>query len=316
MKQEIKNRIKKFLDRLPYIRALKNEIETLKRDTAVAFPAGHYYSPIPSKQEVLNREKQIFGIDKKNIDGIELNEREQLELLEKIKVYYDAIPFGDNKNEKMRYYFNNEFYGYADAVFLYSMIRHYQPHKIIEIGSGFSSAVMLDTNELFFENAIQCYFIDPYPERLPALLKENDRKNHRIIRDCIQDVDLEFFKQLKENDILFVDSSHVSKTGSDVNYIVFNILPNLNSGVLIHFHDIFYPFEYPKEWVLAGRVWSEGYILRAFLEFNSKFKIILFNTFLMHFHESWLRGNMPLSLKKNDTAIWLKDCSSLWLRKL
>lgn len=314
MKQKIKNSVKKLLDKLPYISTLKSEVEAFK--AATAFPLGHYYSPIPSKEEILKREKQIFEVRRKDIDGVDLNEKEQLELLEEIKKHYDTIPFEDDKKDELRYYYKNDFYGYSDAIFLYSMIRHFQPDKIVEVGSGFSSAVMLDTNELFLRNKVQCYFIDPYPEQLLALLNEADKKNHKIVSRCVQEVDLEFFKQLKENDILFIDSSHVSKTGSDVNHVLFNILPSLNSGVLIHFHDIFYPFEYPKQWVLAGWAWNEDYILRAFLQFNSRFKVILFDHFLQHFHESWFSENMPLCLKKNDDSIWLKECSSMWLRKL
>ncbi len=317
MKQKIKKLVKRLLDRLPYIRTPKKKLEEFGKGATIAFPLGHYYSPFPSKQEILKREKQIFDIRGKDIDdGIDLNEKEQLELLEKLKNYYPAIPFKDHKEGKLRYYFKNQFYGYSDAIFLYCVIRHFQPKKTIEVGSGFSSAVMLDTNELFMKNKIQCHFIDPHPERLLTLLNEEDKKNHKIISDCVQDVDLELFKQVKENDILFIDSSHVSKTGGDVNHILFNILPNLNSGVLIHFHDVFYPFEYPKQWVLAGRAWNESYILRAFLQFNSRFKVVLFNNFLQRFHKDWFDENMPLCLKKNDDAIWLEECGSIWLRKL
>ncbi|NQS88701.1 hypothetical protein HQ584_02790 [Patescibacteria group bacterium] len=117
---------------------------------------------------------------------------------------------------------------------------------------------------------------------------------------------MESFKQLKENDILFIDTSHVSKTGSDVNYIFFDILPNLNSGVLIHFHDIFYPFEYPKKKILDGHAFNECYILRAFLQYNTRFKIILFNTFLEHYYEDWFRQNMPLCLRNKGGSIWLR----------
>ncbi|MBF0510802.1 MAG: class I SAM-dependent methyltransferase, partial [Candidatus Omnitrophica bacterium] len=120
------------------------------------------------------------------------------------------------------------------------------------------------------------------------------------------DVDVSFFDELGENDILFVDSSHVSKTGSDVNHILFNILPKLNKGVLIHFHDIFYPFEYPKPWVLEGRCWNEDYLLRAFLSYNNSFEIVVFNTFLEHFHEDWFKENMPLCLKNKGGSIWLR----------
>lgn len=114
------------------------------------------------------------------------------------------------------------------------------------------------------------------------------------------------FDILKENDILFVDSTHVSKVGSDVNYLLFEILPRLNKGVYIHFHDIFYPFEYPKEWIYDGKAWNEDYILRAFLQYNDSFKIFFFNTFLESFFREKFTLEMPLCLKNTGGSLWIK----------
>lgn len=270
------------------------------------YPLGHYYSPIPSTEEILRRERQIFGIQKKEIDGIDLNEEAQFNLLEKLKDYYRDLPFEDSPKDGLRYFYRNGSYPYSDAVFLYSMMRHFQPRTIIEIGSGYSSALMLDTNDHFMKNQCKCYFIEPYPSRLLSVLKEGDLKTHKLYKNLVQEVRLDVYKELKENDILFVDSSHVAKTGSDVNHIFFNILPSLNQGVLIHFHDIFYPFEYPKEWVLNKWAWNEDYILRAFLQYNSSFKIVLFNTFLERYYEEWFRDHMPICLKNPGGSIWLR----------
>ena len=111
---------------------------------------------------------------------------------------------------------------------------------------------MLDTNDLFFDGKIECTFIEPNPERLLSLLRDNDQRRHRIIKQGIQEVGLECFAELAAGDILFVDSSHVSKVHSDVNWIFFKILPALRAGVTVHFHDVFAGFEYPKEWVFEG----------------------------------------------------------------
>ena len=268
------------------------------------YPLGHYYSPIISKREILKREQQIFNIDQKKTKGVDLNEPEQLKLLKQLVGYYEELPFTDNKKSGLRYSYNNIFYSYSDAIFLYCMLRHFKPKRVIEIGSGFSSAVMLDTNEYFMDNKIQCIFIDPDSDRLLSCFKINDRENHKIIKTYVQDVDLDLFSQLQENDILFIDSSHVAKTGSDVNFILFDILPRLKKGVLIHFHDIFYPFEYPKKWALEGRSWNEAYLLKAFLSYNFKYKIILMNTFLEYYHEGWFAQNMPLCLKQKGGSIW------------
>ena len=186
------------------------------------------------------------------------------------------------------------------------MIRHLKPQKIIEIGSGFSSAVILDTNEIFMDSSIKCDFIEPYPERLEALLKSSDKENIRIHKKRLQQIPLEFFEELNENDILFIDSTHVSKLNSDVNYIIHHLLPALPKGVYIHFHDVFYPFEYPLNYLLEGKSWNEQYILRAFLEYNKDFKIMLFNTYLENMYEAEIRSRFPLLYKNTGGSIWLK----------
>jgi predicted O-methyltransferase YrrM len=186
------------------------------------------------------------------------------------------------------------------------MIRHARPRKIVEVGSGYSSCVILDTNEIFLNNTVNCTFIEPYPKRLFSLVKEDDKSHFELIEKNLQDVDLKQFQQLSNNDILFIDSTHVSKTNSDVNYILFKILPSLQPGVLIHFHDILYPFEYPKAWLYEGRAWNEAYILRSFLQYNSSFKIEFFNTFLEHFHSALFLEKMPLCMKNTGASIWLR----------
>jgi hypothetical protein len=112
--------------------------------------------------------------------------------------------------------------------------------------------------------------------------------------------------ELEENDVLFIDSTHAAKFNSDVNYVFHKILPILSKGVYIHFHDIFYPFEYPKEWLLEGRAWNEQYILRAFLEYNINFKIVLFNTYLETMYYEQLKDRFPLIYKNTGGSIWIK----------
>jgi hypothetical protein len=186
------------------------------------------------------------------------------------------------------------------------MLRYAKPKRIIEIGSGYSSCVILDTNELFFNNSIQCTFIEPVPELLLSLIKENDRKRINLLPERLQDIEISEFSSLSEGDILFIDSSHVSKINSDVNYIFFQILPNISNGIYIHFHDIFYPFEYPKEWIYEGRAWTESYLLRAFLQYNNSFDIVYFSSFLQHFYKDYLKKEIPLCLKNEGGSIWIR----------
>jgi hypothetical protein len=179
---------------------------------------------------------------------------------------------------------------------------HIKPKRIIEIGSGYSSAVMVDLNDKHFDGNIELTFVEPFPEeRLNKLLTKNIRFN--ILKDFVQHIPLEFFQALNENDILFIDSSHISKTGSDVNYLLFEIIPNLNPGVIIHFHDIFYPFEYPKEWVDVDRAWNESYLIRAFLQFNYNYDIYYFSSFLELRHPNLFDLRMPLCMIKHEKWI-------------
>ncbi|KIA85263.1 class I SAM-dependent methyltransferase [Flavobacterium sp. AED] len=296
----LKKYIKSVINKLPYIKVLY-EISLDSR-----YPGGHYYSPIISIEEIKKREFEIWkNADEDGIRGVELRTGEQIKLIQQFTKFYEEIPFKSEKQSNVRYYFENEYYSYTDGIILYSMIKYFEPKRIIEIGSGFSSAVMLDTNQLFFNNQIDLTFIDPYPERLYSLMTESDKKQTTVIETDVQLIPLDVFRKLKGRDVLFVDSTHVTKTGSDVNYILFEILPILESGVLIHFHDVFYPFEYPKEWVFKGFNWNEDYILKAFLMYNDKFEIKLFSEYLHKHHKDSFR-DLPLSYKNTGGNLWIQ----------
>jgi SAM-dependent methyltransferase/predicted O-methyltransferase YrrM len=268
-------------------------------------PPGHYYSPIPAAIDVKMNEAEIFT-EPPAIRGVDLNETGQLRLLKEFAALYPEQPFSAGPVSDRRYFFENPNYSYSDAIFLYCMIRHLRPRQMVEIGSGYSSCAILDINELFFGNSMQCTFIDPYPQLLRDLIRETDQLRVRVIGQKIQDVSLDVFTELGPNDILFIDSSHVAKTGSDVNYILFKILPLLKAGVYIHFHDIFYPFEYPQEIVYEGRAWNEAYVLRAFLQYNRSFQIQFFSTFLIWKYKELFESQFPLCLKRPGGQIWMK----------
>ncbi|HEV7429018.1 MAG TPA: class I SAM-dependent methyltransferase [Thermoanaerobaculia bacterium] len=290
-----------------YIVALETERDQLRADLAhwkMWMSPGHFYSPIPSLEEVRAREAELFGPPPPSLPGIDLREQEQIALIKGLARFYGELPFPRTQSAETRYWFENWAYSYADAIFLYSMLRHLEPRRVIEVGSGFSSAAMLDTAERWLPET-SFTFIDPDTSTLDALLRPGDRERVSVIRARLQDVPLTTFDALVANDILFIDSTHVSKTGSDVNRIVFDILPRLAPGVHVHFHDVFYPFEYPKEWVYEGRAWNEDYILRAFLEYNGAFEIVLFGTWLARFHRDLLQELMPLTLENPGGSLWL-----------
>ena len=269
-------------------------------------PPGHFYSPIPALDDIRVNEGSVFENVSRQIAGINLCEQKQILLLRDFKKYYDELPFRPKKTPNLRYFFENPAYSYCDDIFLYCMIRHAAPKRIIEVGSGYSSCVMLDTNDLYFNGNIATTCIDPYPELLLSLINDRDRDRIKIIGSRVQDVDLAEFDSLEAGDILFIDSTHVSKIYSDVNRLFFEILPKIQNGVLIHFHDILYPFEYPREWIYEGRAWNEAYLLRAFLQYNGSFQIVLMNTFLERFHRGYFEQAMPLCLKNPGGSIWIR----------
>ena len=270
------------------------------------FAPGHYYSPVPDLRELRAREADVFDRKTAAIPGIDLNAAGQRELLEALASFYPELPFAEQKRPGLRYYYENPNFSYCDAVILYGMIRHLRPRRLVEIGCGFSSCVSLDTNDRFLNGAMQCTFIDPFPQLLQALLFPGDFDQIRIIQDGVQNVPLGVFGELEENDILFVDSSHVLKTGGDLNTILFQVLPSLRAGVCVHFHDTPFPFEYPREWVFGGRAWNESYALRAFLQYNDAFRIVYFNTYLTETHRDFFERCMPLCLRNEGASLWLR----------
>ncbi|WP_341865592.1 class I SAM-dependent methyltransferase [Helicobacter labetoulli] len=150
--------------------------------------------------------------------------------------------------------------------------------------------------------------IEPYPAILHSLLKQSDVVSPftRILPHRLQEIDEKLFGELEANDILFIDSTHIAKINSDVNQIIFTILPRLKSGVYIHFHDIFYPFSYPNDWLRDKNSWNEAYLLRAFLSFNPAFAIVFFNTCLNHLYKDEFSAALPLSQKNTGGSLWLK----------
>jgi predicted O-methyltransferase YrrM len=269
------------------------------------FPPGHFYSPYPSIEQIREDADRIWDTPPE-LPRIDLRASEQLELLAEFARFYDEMPFPEIQEPGFRYFFENAFFSFADGTVLYSMLRYLGPKRIIEVGSGFSSALILDTNERFFDNSIECTFIEPYPDQLHELARTSDLDRATLVAQSVQSVPLDLFQSLGERDILFIDSTHVSKAGSDVNHLFFNVLPVLAPGVHVHLHDIFYPFEYPREWILdLRRAWSEAYVLRAFLEYNDSFAIRFFNDYLANFHSDRVEQSLPAMLRHGGGSIWL-----------
>ena len=186
-----RNILNKIADKLPYVQNLKKLVK--HNQSALFVEPGHFYSPLVDTKHILEEEHIVFA-EEKQLNGINLNEVAQWRLLENFKEYYRKLSFPENPVEAVRYFYNNPLYSYSDAIFLFSMMLHHQPKRIIEIGSGFSSAAMLDVNEEFFNNSIDITFIEPYPENLKNIIKPGDQ--FTLLENKVQDVDINIFKSL------------------------------------------------------------------------------------------------------------------------
>lgn len=303
--------LRELVRRRDFVRALL----TSKNTRFLEFAApGHFYSPIPDMADVESNAKLLFGRAAQALPGIDLNAAAQLQLLERLAPLYASMDFSDQPRAGHRFHLDNEYFSYGDGIMLHLLLRHLRPRRVVEIGSGFSSSAMLDTNDRFLGGEVEFTFVEPFPERLFSLLSDADKRTAKVEVKPVQAVDPAVFAALEAGDILFIDSSHVAKIGSDVLHLLFEVLPRLAPGVIVHFHDVPWPFEYPKLWLEDGRAWNEAYLLRAFLQYNSAFEILFFNSFVAVHHADLLQERMPAVLKTPSSAITPGN-TSLWLRK-
>jgi hypothetical protein len=264
-------------------------------------PPGHYYSPVPGRPDI---ERALGGgALREALPGVDLREQEQRELAARLSAHWPDVPAA--RRDGWRYHPDNPMFGLADAAIYHSVLRELRPRRLVEVGSGFSSAIALDTADRHLPD-LEFTFVEPYPERLLGLLDDADRDRCRLVRSPVQDVPIETFTSLGDGDLLFIDSTHVSKAGSDVNWLVFEVLPRLADGVIVHFHDIFWPFEYPEAWLREGRGWTENYLLRAFLTYNERFRVLLFNSWVWHAEPELVRRTLPTTVDEVPGGIWLR----------
>ena len=261
----------------------------------------HFYQPIPDTQtlpETLwNHPSELVGID--------MNEALQLDLLRnhfpRFRHEYDQFPV-EPTGEPGRFHFNNGLFDGSDALVAYCMIRHFQPRLIIEVGSGFSSLIAAEAIARNKDSALIC--IEPFPLNF---LRQGFPGLRSLIEKKVEDIGLEFFSQLESGDILFIDSSHTVKIGGDVNYLFLEVLPRLKPGVIVHVHDIFLPFDYPRDWVMDElRFWTEQYLLQAFLSFNSEFEVLMANAYLAHYCMQELKATFTNSPWWGGGSFWMR----------
>lgn len=261
----------------------------------------HYYEPLFNFQKLkysLRKDRQLPGID--------FNIKEQLEFISTFNYNEEFKLINGLPENKLTFSFNKGPFRSGDAEFLYNIIRKIKPKKVIEIGCGHSTLMAqhalsqnsIDNNADTCEHICIEPFENAWLEELPIT----------VVRKLVEDVDPDFFKQLQENDILFIDSSHMIRPQGDVLFEFLQILPILNKGVVVHIHDIFTPKDYLSEWLIDGTLfWNEQYLLEAFLSFNSSFKIIGALNFLKHNYFKELSEKCPyLTFDREPGSFWIK----------
>lgn len=284
---------------------LGTEAESAARspgDTLPAFvPPGHFYSPIPSREDISLAIR--FAASEHSINPLGAWLQAQVALFEQLSPFYRDFHPSTEAGPTSLYYHPNDQFSIEDASLLQAQMRLHKPKRIVEVGSGYSSAVMLDT----VRNhglATELTFVEPYPERLKRLVSQSTLQNCTVIESTLQAAPVEMFTGLESGDILFIDSSHVLKAGSDLQFLCFSILPRLNPGVIVHFHDIFWDWEYPANWLREGRAWNESYLVRAILQFSDRFEVLI--------HLGYLIAQSAVSIGTKEPL----STGSLWLRYL
>lgn len=256
-------------------------------------PPGHFYSPLTASSDV---RRALEWRASPAVPGVDLRTKDQLTLAEALGPMM-AEPF-----EGPRYAPDNPMYGAADGAVYRAMLRHLRPERVMEIGSGHSTALALDTADAHLPG-LEVSCVEPYPDRLLSVLREGDPVT--LLTRPVQDVPLTAYDALGAGDVLFIDSTHVAKAGSDVVWLYLQVLPRLAAGVVVHIHDVFWPFEYPEAWLREGRDWTENYLLHAFLVGNADWEMLLFS--------SWLWKEHP---DRVPPALAHEEPGSIWLRRV
>jgi hypothetical protein len=247
----------------------------------------HYYEPILFERDLkysLERERDIVGLD--------LNKAAQIELLAGLS-YADELKAIPKKAAEGQYGYSNRLFEQGDGECYYSMIRHFKPRRIIEIGAGHSTLIAqlaIEKNQLE-DSAYQCNHrcVEPYENAWLSKTKVE------VIRTPIESLPRDWMNDLSKGDFLFIDSSHVIRPQGDVLHLYLEVLGRLKPGVIIHIHDIFTPRDYPRDWVIDDRrLWDEQYLLESFLCFNKDFQVICALNWLWHNHREDVSRAFPV----------------------
>jgi len=263
----------------------------------------HYYEPLFNKahlRRALSEERSLPGID--------LNVAEQLALLGKFRFNEELLALPLEKAGELDFFYHNGAFESGDAEYLYNIIRWYKPRRLVEIGSGHSTRIAARAIAKNREDdpSYDCEHVCIEPYEQPWL----ERLGVTVIRKPAEEVDAAVFEDLQENDILFIDSSHIIRPQGDVLFEYLELLPVLRPGVLVHVHDIFTPRDYLDEWIVGEvKFWNEQYLLEAFLTCNGEFRVVGALSFLFNDHQEALAKACPVLAEE---VAWRKR-GSFWM---
>lgn len=250
--------------------------EEIKLTIRTAHEHGHFYSPVVDPAELKPRRDELWPQTAPPCPGVDFNEASTEQILRewfpRWMPTFDYPERAPTNNDESRFYVQNNQYSWLDCRTLYVFLRQLQPARVIEIGSGYSSLLTADVNQRFFSGAMQFICVEPFPR---AFLTQGVPGISQLVVQKVQALAPSWFDQLQAGDVLFIDSSHVCKTGSDVNHLYLNVLPRLRPGVIVHIHDIFLPHEYPPSWVLDdNRSWNEQYLVQVMLQHTQRYRVL------------------------------------------
>jgi len=238
-------------------------------------------------------------------EGLQFDKQKYLKFLQEVCLPYKSEYTSFQKKPEDGndgFFLENGWFESIDAEILYSMIRHFRPHHIIEVGSGYSTRLMHKAiRDGKTETILTC--IDPNPR---VAIHDYADEHIRLPVEFIDPSRISY--ALRANDILFVDSSHIVTTGGDIPYLYLEVLPKLEEGVFIHIHDIFSPFDYPEEWVIElQRGWTEQYVVHAFLCYNNAFEIVWPAYYIWKYHKDEVLALIPSDkIKALPSSLWLR----------
>lgn len=293
--------------------ALEKELKELRGEAEINrerlwAPPGHYYSPITDPNDPRVRQTEILNLHALSVcPDLGLDEPAMIRLLGWLGEHASHFPFSPGSTPEWRYFTGNGHFGHADGAVMFSMLMEYKPARCIEFGCGFSSLLIMDVNDHFFEQSMELSLYDPRPDIVLSLLAPHDPYRELVKARRSSEIPDAAFQALGRGDLLSLETSHVAKTGSDLTDLLFRVLPLLAPGVLIHIHDIFYPFEYPEAWAVQdNRSWNEAYLLRAFLQFNRQFRVLFFNNLIVRKYFDEVGAAFPGLEDTHASSIWIE----------